>query len=95
MAVSVGNMRIPYLRLVDDEGARDATVEVLREAAKEHYELRGFEWPLVRRVLEARYNRLGDVGFLFGFTTVACMRWAVSASMREAMDATLSSSSWR
>merc|ERR1711964_757680 len=55
----------------------DASLEVLRHAARDNYELRGFEWPLVRRVLEARYNRMGDVGFIFGFTSMACMRWAV------------------
>ena len=71
-------MRIPYLRLVDDEGARDATLEVIRQASKQEYELRGFEWPLVRRVMESRYNRMGDIGFIFGFTTVGCMRWAVN-----------------
>jgi hypothetical protein len=70
-------MRIPYLRLVDDEDARDATLEVVRQAASSGYDLRGFEWPLMRRVMEARYNRMGDVGFIFGFTTVACMRWAL------------------
>jgi hypothetical protein len=70
-------MRIPALRLVDDESARDSALAVLRACVDNKYTPRGFEWPLIRSLLDTRYGRVADSGFLFGSVTALLLRWAV------------------
>jgi hypothetical protein len=70
-------MRIPALRLVDDESARESCAAVLKRCADTNYQPRGFEWPLIRSVLDARYGRMQDTSFAFGFTAVMLGRWLV------------------